>query len=813
MRAENDAAPGTAGTGGGSSEGRLQGGEDERQFNHQPTNLLDVLMDGQHPHSLCAKRRGGKFHTVGVYTDAEELRDTAAHATSKGLDVWFGVHPLDGAPERRGGNDAVAVVRVIPVDLDWDDPTAHSEKIELPTEQEVRDRFRRFTTRFPTTCVVESGHGFQAYWALSHDVDVDLGSALISAMHKELTKAQLVPDRGDLAAVLRVPGSINFKAEPIEVRAVHFAPEIRLGPEWLQKQLGVTETSSTGRRTGSRGRWRELDRSALHEADLAALELLEEHGGRTPFDMGDGTVSVTRPGVDKAEWETSMSIGYHGPGRIHCFTTGWPPFKKDATYDLGEARELLRGAGDGGSPSPVRVWSEDTLADGHRATDSGNADRFIALADGRARYVPAWGKWVIYSDGRWVVDPGDALATELARAVPRAMFELAAQFVADDREPLWKHARKSEQSNAIKAMLHLARGAPGIVTEHERFDVDPWVLNVQNGTIDLRTGRLRPHDPDDLLTMQAPVVYDPRAAAPLWRSCLERWQPDEEMRSFLQRTMGTAITGLALERILINIGAGGNGKGKFFGAIANTIGPYATVAHKSLLVAQRNEQHATVKASLFRVRLALAAETRAGDRLDEEQIKELTGGDVLRARRMREDEWSFKPTHTLVMHTNYRPSIAGTDEGIWRRLLLIPWNVTIPKDEQDAKLAERLEAEAPGILRWLIEGAVAWQEKGLVEPAAVTKASADYRSDEDVVGRFIGDECVKNTAFAVQTGDLRDRYVAWCRAEGEEPKSPQALGRDLTGRGFVGRPGGGGRRFWHGLALVKKAEDATGATL
>jgi putative DNA primase/helicase len=249
-------------------------------------------------------------------------------------------------------------------------------------------------------------------------------------------------------------------------------------------------------------------------------------------------------------------------------------------------------------------------------------------------------------------------------------------------------------------MVRLARGAPGILVEHEQLDAQPYLLNCLNGTVDLRNGTLQAHDPGDLLTLQCPVAYDPDAQAPLWEACIERWQPDLTVRDYVQLRAGAGATGHPTETVDVDYGSGGNGKSKFWGAIQHVLGPYTVVPHKSLLVAQRHEQHATVVANLFRKRLAVASETKAADVLDDEQVKNLTGGDRLSGRRMREDPWEFQPTHTLVMFSNHKPSVRGRDEGIWRRLRLVPWEVTIPEDERDPNLSAKLAAEAsPGSSR------------------------------------------------------------------------------------------------------------------
>lgn len=463
------------------------------------------------------------------------------------------------------------------------------------------------------------------------------------------------------------------------------------------------------------------------------------------------------------------------------------------------------------SPSPSHADDRDAgvselaLPDGFRATDTGNASRLVAAADGRVRFVHHWSKFIVYDSGRWVIDFGDALVTEQAKQVARRLFRLAVDLDRKERDRVLAWASRCEQAPSIAAMLRLARGMPGVLVDHDYLDRHPWTLNVINGTIDIGTdaATFRAHTPDDLLTMQAPAFHDPTATSPTWDACLERWQPDPEMRGFLQRAIGSAATGHPVENLFVAVGTGANGKSKFFGAIANVLGPYAVVPHKSLLVAGRHEGHPTHVASLFRARMLVAPETSDSDRLDEELVKNLTGGDTLRARRMREDEWSFEPTWTAFMHTNHRPRIRGTDEGIWRRVRLIPWNITIPPDERDEQLADRLAAESSGILNWIVDGAVAWRHDGLAEPAGVRLATDEYRRGEDHVGKFLDDVVELDDTDSVTAKALRAAYEAWCQETGarlDRGRHPVHPGRRRVhpvsgcGRLSVGVLAGGGRR-------------------
>jgi putative DNA primase/helicase len=505
-------------------------------------------------------------------------------------------------------------------------------------------------------------------------------------------------------------------------------------PDWVAAKLNGHRGSGAGRTTG---RWQQLDRAALDLRDLAALEALERLGGHGAVLGPGGEVRITRPGKTAG---TSASVGYVDPGVVKVFTDEWPPLRKDSVYAVDALEALERGEG---NPAEERRPSGTTdtgleLPDGHRATDVCNAARLLEQAGGRLHYVHAWGKWVVYQRGRWTLDENDALVTEQGKCVARALFALAAKATdKEERKTIWSWALRSEASGSIAAMVRLARGIPGVLVEHEELDADPYLLNVRNGTIDLRTGQLRLHDPADLITVQCPVSYDLNAKAPLWEACLQRWQPDPEVRDYIQLRAGAGTTGKPTETVDVDYGSGSNGKSKFWGAIQHVLGDYAVVPHKSLLVAQRHEQHDTVKARLFRKRLAVASETKAADTLDDEQVKNLTGGDRLQGRRMREDPWEFNPTHTLVMFSNHKPAVQGRDEGIWRRLRLVPWAVTIPENERDDDLAAKLRAEAPGILSWLVDGARRFIAEGLTPPDVVRAATDAYRADEDAIGRFV----------------------------------------------------------------------------
>lgn len=463
------------------------------------------------------------------------------------------------------------------------------------------------------------------------------------------------------------------------------------------------------------------------------------------------------------------------------------------------------------SAIPPLDW-EAPAAITERFTDVGNAKRLVAAHGNRFRYVGAWGQWHVWDGKRWAADTAGQII-EAAKAVAAdlcaAAFAMPKATDADvkARKEAIKWALQSESASRIRAMVELARTAPGISATPDEFDANPWALNVANGTVDLRTGTLHPHDPKRMLTKIAPVDYDPNAACPVFDAFLEDILKDHDVREFVARAIGYSITGRISEhKLFMPYGSGANGKSTLLEAIRHVLGDYADQAEPDLLLARR-DAHPTGTAKLQGKRFVTTSETNDQRRLDEANVKRLTGGEVLTARFMRQDYFEFTPTHKLWLTTNHRPQVRGTDAGIWRRLRVIPFEVQIPDDKQDRMLDTKLRAEAAGILRWAIDACLRWQRDGLTEPLAVTMATATYRADMDVLGDFLDERCELNDHSVTAAADIYSAYAEWCRESGEESMSQRALGLRLTERGFERVKHGASRRWhWEGLRVRMRAE-------
>jgi putative DNA primase/helicase len=377
----------------------------------------------------------------------------------------------------------------------------------------------------------------------------------------------------------------------------------------------------------------------------------------------------------------------------------------------------------------------------------------------------------------------------------------------DKRRSFGQHITRSESHSRIMDMIGLAKSEPEIPVRPQQLDADPWVLNLANGTLDLRTGQLREHRREDLITKLAPVAYDPAAPCPRWEAFLSRiFAGDAELIRFVQKAVGYSLTGSTQEQcFFILYGAGANGKSTLIQTISALLKDYAKQTPTETLLVQRRDGVRNDLARLQGARFVYASEAEGGRKLAEALIKQLTGGDTITARYLYQEHFEFLPAFKIWLAVNHKPGVQGTDHAIWRRMRLLPFTITIPEAEQDKRLTEKLQAELPGILRWAVEGCLLWQQEGLEPPLAVKRATGDYRAEMDVIAAFLQDCCVVGPERRVLAGDLYAEYTSWCRQMGETPVSQKALASALRERGCTpGRQSS--ERFWCGIGLQGRTE-------
>jgi putative DNA primase/helicase len=442
-------------------------------------------------------------------------------------------------------------------------------------------------------------------------------------------------------------------------------------------------------------------------------------------------------------------------------------------------------------------------------TDLGNAERLVALYGRDLAYCFAWHRWLVWSGRHWQLDETGEAVRRAKNAV-RELVGLAAKIDDDKRrKTLLGHAIRSEAEARIRAALALASSEPGVPVIPEDLDRDHFLFACENGTIELETGELRSHDRADRITKLSPVTYDPEATCPLWLSFLDRvFASDQALVDFLKRAVGYSLTGDTSAQVLFLLwGSGANGKTTAIETLRALLGDYGQQTPAETFLERRDSIPNDV-ARLRGARLAAAVETPESRRLNETMVKRMTGGDTMAARFMRGEWFEFRPLFKVWLATNHLPIVRGTDEAIWRRIRLIPFTVTIPEDERDLRMVDKLRAELPGILNWALEGCLEWQEVGLDEPDAVRLATASYRDEMDTLGQFIADKCVVNEEAWAKASELYTLYGYWAQAVGERDQlSQQAFGRRLAARGFTTKRLTGGVRAWQGIGIAHEAEE------
>lgn len=437
----------------------------------------------------------------------------------------------------------------------------------------------------------------------------------------------------------------------------------------------------------------------------------------------------------------------------------------------------------------------------HPLTDLGNAMRLAQRCRGKIAHVHGIG-WMYYAAGRWQADRLHIVQQEAKEVVRDILLEAAQAKDSALRLNLTKWAQTTQSAGKIEAMTRLAVGELAMLSE--AFDRDPWLLNCANGTLDLRTGELRPHEAGDYLTRMAPVAFDPEAACPTFDAFLRRiFADDKALIGWVMCFLGYCLTGDIRTQIMaVFYGGGANGKSTLLDLMAHVMGDYYGTAPETLLMKGKRDEHPTEIADLQGRRLVVGSETEAGCRLKTQLVKRLTGDTRMKGRRMREDFYEFDRTHKLVLMSNNRPVIREDTEAMWRRIRLVPFNVTIPEAERDPMLLDKLKAEAPGVLNLLTLACRAWIANGYTNPPcpAIEEATAHYREESDPIGEFLDERCIMAPDASAVSGDIRRAYEEWCTERGEHPMSGKALWNYLEKRGCTPHRTWN-IRTWRGLGL------------
>jgi putative DNA primase/helicase len=541
---------------------------------------------------------------------------------------------------------------------------------------------------------------------------------------------------------------------------------------------------------------------ALIDAGIVATTAM--HGANAPVEKTDwsplaGKAVLIWPDRDKPGWEYAMAAAQAAlaVGAISCDML-LPPDDRPEGWDAADAVAegfdvagfLVLGPRMSIKPTSITPTQEPSVW----ATDDALALAFTSRYAEDWRYCAAWGKWLVWDGRRWQADE-TLLVHHLIRAICRE-----AALKADSH----RLAAKLAASSTVGGVERLARTDRRHASTSEEWDADLFALNTPGGIVDLKAGRIKPHDRRERMTKLATAT--PHGDCARWRAFLEDITGgDTALQAYLQRMVGYCLTGATSAHALFFLyGTGANGKSVFVNTLATILGDYATSAPMDTFMEARGDRHPTDLAGLRGARFVSSIETEQGRRWNESKVKAITGGDKVSARFMRQDFFEYLPQFKLVIAGNHKPAIRNVDEAMKRRLHLIPFTVTIPPERRDGQLTEKLLAERDGILAWAVEGCLAWQRDGLNPPASVVSATEEYFDEEDAIGDFLDEEAQRFDQARVAVADVFQRWQEWATRRGEYVGTSRWLAQQLANRGFGRARLHGGVKGLAGLSLKPK---------
>jgi len=589
------------------------------------------------------------------------------------------------------------------------------------------------------------------------------------------------------------------------------------GEKDTDKLIALGEAATT---SGGAESWRHGFASYFAGARVAVIADDDEPGHKQARRIGNDLVGVAKsvkvilslPGTNKKGYDVSdfLNAGgtIEGLQALSEQSAEWEP--EPVPDERQEKRQKAQQRRDSETARLLYLVE----ATGQTLTDSGNAERFVQQHGRDVRFCHDWNKWLIWDGQRWREDKTGAIF-RLAKQTARELYRLAADCSdSEQRKKIGEFAQFCESRGRLEALVKLAQNEAEISVLSNDLDKDDYLLNCTNGTVNLRTGELRPHRRENLITKLCPVEFNPAARCERWTQFIQEITDSrQELAWFLQKAMGYSMTGDCREQVFfMHSGDGENGKSKLIETIEAILGEYFVTTPVDSLLTGRNDggQGASpYTAALQGSRFVFCSEPPKGRGLNESLVKQLSGNDSISCRRLHCEPITFKPAFKLHMLCNDKPVISGTDGGIWRRVRVVPYGVKFTKEagNRDDELLSKLLAELPGILTWLVEGCLAWQREGLGMPEEVKAATDGYRTEMDIISAFVEECCITGMPeFKAKSSELYAGYAQWCGAGKEKQLNQRAFGAELSKRGFK-RTKTCGANVWHGIGLQQANEE------
>ena len=717
-----------------------------------------------------------EFRTFAFPThDINTMADKVVELSTQ-YDVYFEVciqkePPL---PAKRGNVEGVIAVPGLWLDIDI--KSSNHAQDNLFPDLETAQLFVKESVSMPPTLIVFTGGGIHIYWLfhkpfiIKTEEEREFISRLSDTFQTNIiNKAKQngchIDKTADLARLLRIPGTFNRKGDPVPVTI-----PAQGGDRYAIEDFNFTPPPSP---------------------PTAALQNIP-HGIIPEGSRNTALTAIAGKLVQLGKPKDQIANLLSEINTTHCI-----PSLPDA-----EVVQIIQS---------IQQYQPDTKS----FTDLGNTERLVKGYGEDIKYSHQIKTWYVWDTKRFSPDNAGKIV-ELAKMTVNEIFvESATHAQLNPRyaDALMKHAMRSAMQQRINAMITLAQSDPKIAIDIDKLDTYPWLLNCQNGTLNLRTGELYAQRREDLITKLIPVEYDPNAKCPIFLGFLDKIMAgNTDLISYLKKIIGYSLSGSIIEQcIFIFFGTGKNGKTTLLEVIRKVLGDYARNAEFDTFIYKLNSAIRNDLARLSGARFVTASEPERNVILSESLVKQITGGEPITVRLLHKEYFEFFPTFKVFFAVNKKPNIIGADTGIWRRIRLIPFNVTIPENQRDLTLLEKLQNELPGILSWAVEGCMEWQVNGLQEPKEVLEETDCYKDTMDDFADYIADQCIVGQTEYVGTKEFFQNYTNWSNSKRLKLLGKKEFNEKIRERGYIQvRDTKTHGWKWSGIGLKKAPGPGTG---